>query len=250
MTAGAPGPSLPHVTHLATPSFAFMLTAALIAWAVVTFIGGADIDGAEDRLSPKRLAGTGPVQITLVGTSLTASSDWPERLQAHLDACLARPVAVSTVAQPGATSAWGLSAASDVSATEPDIVVIEFAINDADVRIGHPIAESRRNHVDIVEELRTRNPGVVIYLMTTNPALGKMRRRRPLLPAYYRLYRNLANTLDLGLADVRTRWTSRGALRRDLPDGLHPSDDSAREVIVPALAPLMAKTLGATDTQC
>ena len=203
-----------------------------------------------DRMSPVRVsAGNGAV-VTLVGTSLTAATTWPEALELRLAECIEFPVMVQRVARPGATSAWGLERLPEIIATAPDLVFIEFAINDADLRIGHSLTESRRNHAELIRALREAKPAVAIYLMTTNPALGALRKRRPLLAAHYESYHELATELQTGVVDIRPRWQGRETLRQDLPDGLHPTDESAGAVIVPALAPLIAKTFGADDAPC
>lgn len=182
--------------------------------------------------------------MAVVGTSLTAASSWPGLLDARLDACLGIPVAVQVIAEPGATSAWGLAQRDRIVAARPDLVLVEFAINDADVGIGMPLRESRATHEALIRSIRSGRADTVIVLVTTNPARGPMASRRPALPAYYALYRDLAQRLDLGLADLTSRWQAHPDLAAALPDGLHPTDVAAAETVVPALAQVIAATLG------
>ena len=188
--------------------------------------------------------------IALVGTSLTAASSWPAALQARLSECLALPATVEIIARPAATSVWGLEQADAILATGAHIVVIEFAINDADIRIGQTLATSRATHVALIDTLRKGLPDAAIYLMTTNPALGRAEGRRPTLAAYYRAYEELAQADNLGLVDGYRRWLGLKNLPKALPDGLHPTDDATEAMIVPALAPIIAAALGTDQGTC
>ena len=53
----------------------------------------------------------------------------------------------------GATSAWGLDQVDVVIAKAPDLIVLEFAINDADLGRGLSLAESRDNHRSLILQL-------------------------------------------------------------------------------------------------
>jgi lysophospholipase L1-like esterase len=180
--------------------------------------------------------------VVVIGTSLTASASWPETLQTRLDTCTGRSIQLENLAQNGATSELGFFRLDDIVALRPTVVIIEFAINDADRKIGVSLPESRRRHETIISALQKRTPETAIYLMTTNHTVGQIRFRRTLLPAYYELYRDLAETLDVGLADLHPRW--RQVDGENLPDGLHPTDAMSNEVIVPVLSDLLGRTLG------
>ncbi len=180
--------------------------------------------------------------IVVIGTSLTASSAWPEALQTRLRTCTGREIGLENMAENRATSELGFFRLDEIVALEPTIVILEFAINDADRKIGVSLPESRRRHETIIAALKKRSPETAIYLMTTNHTVGPIRFRRPLLPAYYELYRDLAERFDVGLADLHPRW--RDIDGENLPDGLHPTDDTANAVIVPVLSDLVGLTLG------
>lgn len=176
-----------------------------------------------------------PPIVTLVGTSLTASSTWPDALAEKLRPC---GIQVVRVAKPGSNSTWGLSQRDAIRDTNSGLVVIEFAINDADIRIGEHLWQSLQNHRALIEDIKADR----VILMTTSPAYGKLRRRRPLLPLYYQAYRQMAEHQGTGLADVAPLW--RIMPQDALPDGLHPTNESAETVIVPALAPLISEAFG------
>lgn len=89
-----------------------------------------------------------PLRITAFGSSLTHRPDWPDRLAARLERCLGttRRVEIARVSAGGAGSAWGQAQVAAVIATRPDLVLIEFAINDADLRNGISLERSRDQH--------------------------------------------------------------------------------------------------------
>lgn len=192
-----------------------------------------------------------PLRITAFGTSLTARAIWPDGLQAALAACLGRDVRVSRVAQPGMGSAWAETRIDAVAATRPDLVLVEFAINDADLLDGRSPADSRAAHLRLLAGLRAEIPGVRILLMTMNPVRGVPRRiQRPRLAAYDAMLREIAaGGTDTGLADFAPRWRAAWAApganpAADLPDGLHPDPQTAAALMVPVLAKMIGRAAG------
>lgn len=174
-----------------------------------------------------------PLRLTVLGTSLTADYDWPERLER----CTRSKLVVTKLAKGGAGSDWGRTQFDKLDATDPDIVLVEFAINDADLRLGISRQQSRQNHHTILHHLRRAHPDAQIVLMTMNSAHGIRRYLlRPQLPAYYGLYRELADEFGTGLLDFYPRWRALDAVAREQADGLHPSQEAAAQVILPALS--------------
>lgn len=200
-----------------------------------------------------------PLSIIAFGTSLTANYDWPEALGRDLGACLARPLAVQTVAVPGQGSAWALEVGlaqldAHIAATGPaDLVLVEFAINDADLLDGVSLARSRSQHVALLTQVQDRlAPGGAILLMTTNPTEGLLRwLQRPRLEAYYQMYPELAAQAGAGLVDFTPRWrAAMSATERPLlRDGVHPYPETARSLMVPVLVNMIAKAV-AGGTGC
>ncbi len=185
-----------------------------------------------------------PLRIVALGTSLTAYYDWPDRLSTALGACLARPVEVSVVAKGGMGSAWGLEHVASVAAMAPDIVLVEFAVNDADLRLMTPLSASTQTHRQIVAELRAARPGARIVLMTMSPARGLRGLLRPRLARHYASYRPLAADLDTGLVDLYPRWLARPDPAAGMGDGVHPDREVAAGVILPVLVPYLATLAG------
>lgn len=197
-------------------------------------------------MPPVRAPAAGePLRIVVLGTSLTAWYDWPDRLGADLAECLGRLVEVGTVAKGGMGSEWGLGQVAAVAALAPDIVLMEFAINDADLRRMTSLSASTQTHRRLVADLRAARPGVRIVLMTMNPARGLRGALRPRLGAWYAGYRALAAELDTGLVDLYPRWLARQNPAEGTGDGVHPDPDVTAGMILPVLVPYLADLAGA-----
>lgn len=219
--------------------------AAVAAWMALPLIGPAG-QAPQDRALPAFGAAGDDLKIVALGTSLTASSRWPDDLEAELSRCLDQPVQVSRVAVPGKGSAWALSMLDRVRDIRPDLVIVEFAINDADLMGGVSLNRSRLQHDALLSGLRDLLPAQAgILLMTTNPVTGVVRRlQRPALGSYYRQYRDLAAEHGTGLADLWPRWQAALRHARLLPDGLHPGDAAASRMIVPVLEAMIVAAYG------
>lgn len=238
-----------------------MLGAVLVA-AGSLWQGGLSGPGLPvDRVLPPLTAATGPtappLRLAVFGTSLTAGSRWPEATAAALERCLDRPVVLIRRARPGAGSAWGRTETAQLAANDPDIVLIEFAINDADLRDGIGLATARANHLAILAALAASRSGgmpeVRLVLMTMSPAEGLRGLLRPGLGRHYAAYRTLAaetgeTGMGAGLVDLYSRWRALPQSARGLTDGLHPEDAVAQAVILPVLVPYLARLAGGACT--
>lgn len=205
--------------------------------------------GADVPLPEASAGDDGRLVIAVLGTSLTAGYDWPERLGTRLSGCLEKPVEVVPVARGGATSRWGARQLADVAASKPDLVLVEFSINDADLRRGVSLQESARLHRRILNGLAERAPDAGVVLMSMSPAWGSKRLLRPRLARYYALYPELAAEEAAGFVDLYREWMAYPRAGAAFPDGVHPMPAAAREVILPALIQyLLAALSPATGT--
>lgn len=226
------------------------LMAAAIAGACVVILGGTvmAVEPTEprDRAAPPIVGSEGrALRMTVLGTSLSSASryHWPDEVGEQLSIRISRPVEVQRVVQPGATSTWGTDQIERVVATRPDIVLVELAVNDADLRHRLTVAASITRHESILSGLRTRRPEATIVLLTMNPASGPRAWARPFLSRYYAEYVELAQHHEAGLVDLYPRWNALGTDERELGDGLHPSDAAATRVVVePVVETLAAAT--------
>lgn len=206
-------------------------------------------DSPRDREVPSlALPAKEPLRITFLGTSLSAPGRyiWPDEVGSRVSGLIGHPVVVHRVTRPGADSTWGATQTDAVLATHADVVVIEFAINDADVRHHMTVADSVAEHAQILTNLGAASHAPVVILMTMNPAAGPRAWVRPFLSRYYAEYVGLSERHNTGLVDMYARWLELPDDRRDLVDGLHPSDTAASRAIVGPLADSVAHAVRAS----
>jgi hypothetical protein len=188
-----------------------------------------------------------------LGTSLTLRSIWLDELISALKPCFPEGVRLERVAAVGKGSDWGVASLHKVIAAKPDVVIIEFAINDADFLDGVSISRSRINHLAMIDTLYGASPDVRIALVTTNPAFGPRGWIRPWLDDYYEVYREIAAEKDVRLIDIYFQWCSilRAEDRRRLiPDGLHPTDSAMREIGLPIMRMTILEMLAPEGKRC
>lgn len=191
----------------------------------------------QERQPATRPPAGGPLLVLASGTSLTARGDWTALLAAGLSACRGAPVRIEKLARPGATSRWGEGAllARLASGPSPDLVLIEFSINDSVFARLVSLAESRRRITTMVEAVQAK--GAVPLLVTMTPAHGFERIERPFLPAYRALYGEIASATGAGLIDSLAAWEAlpAGELAELVPDGVHPTPRAMADLLVPTL---------------
>lgn len=178
------------------------------------------------------------VSVLALGTSLTANYQWPRELGDALAQCLGGKVDIENAALAGANSRQAAMQFSSRRLKNPDVVLIEFATNDADYFDGVDLAVSRRNHASLFKLIRDSSPRSTLVLMTMGPAFGLRGWVRPNLADYYGMYRDLAGSHDVTLIDFAPIWEKRvaGTSNWELfPDGLHPTQSASSRVILPAL---------------
>lgn len=196
--------------------------------------------GTHDSLASSDVDGKDDAEVTLLalGTSLTANYQWPHELSMQLSQCLARKVDIEILAVGGANSNQAAKQFNSRRNRKPDIVLVEFAINDADLLVGIGLDKSRSNHKVLLGRIRKEVPSAQVVLMTMNPAFGLRGWVRPQLSKYYEMYRVLATYNDVPLVDLAPTWSktlSVTGYKVQLPDGLHPTQTAASRIILPAL---------------
>ncbi len=223
------------------------LLAVLAGGAAIALAAGFGMRGESgpprDLPPVARALPAGELRMVAFGTSLTQNGIWPDAVARRLSECLAMPVSLIRVAQVGATSDWGRGEVRRVGGAAPHLVLIEFAVNDADLIDGMGPGRSRETLRAILSDLRRSAPDAVIVVMSTNPARGLRGWLRPFLPRYFALFREVAEEARAGFFDGAARW--RNDLRSaDLPDGLHPAPQAEARVIVPALTAFLGNAFG------
>jgi lysophospholipase L1-like esterase len=218
--------------------------AVLVLLAVALFVRPGKVAGDLGDVAPA----TGrdiPATLHLVaaGTSLTSRGFWPDDLGARLGRCLGVPVVVDRVAKAGANSDWGLAQVPGIVALSPDLVLIEFAINDADMLDGVALERSRGNLRAIIAGVRDGQPEALIVVASTNPVSGLRGAKRPFLGEYFAAARSVAEGTGAAFFDGTARWRA-DPQPGDLSDGLHPADAAAARVVAPALASFLGAAYG------
>ena len=164
------------------------------------------------------------LKIAAVGTSLTAQGGWQVPLQNDMTECLGVPVTVTNHARSGETSRWGLLNIDAILADRPDIILIEFAANDAALNRFISLSQSVDNMRRIVRAVRAQNSRAIIIIQAMNPLWGYRRWVRPFLDQYIEAHAALAQELGVDFVDHRPLWTaySNAEIKRMIPDGVHP----------------------------
>ena len=183
-----------------------------------------------------------PVKIVTLGTSLTARGGWQEPLSRALGACLNSEIVVTNLAKSGMTSEWGLTQIDKVIAERPDIVLVEFAVNDADMTEFISLARSAANMSEIVSRLRESDTHPAVYVMAMSPVSGLRGMIRPFLGQYEDMHAEVARKLGAGFIDHRPTWAKLSDEEIDtaIPDGTHPDPATTSRVIVPGLVHALA----------
>jgi lysophospholipase L1-like esterase len=202
----------------------------------------------------QKLKQSDPWRFIVYGTSLSvertlpwrsSGGSWVEGLSARLDELYPGLVTVTNRSRWGADSNWAVRRLRRrVLAKRPDIVLLEFGVNDADVRRGISAERFRENLDLLVGRIDQADGGCQHALMTMNPVNGKHRRHRPQLEDYYQVCRDVAESREKVLIDLYSIWgrvlkADPPAESRYIPDGIHPNRAAAREVIVPAIIEML-----------
>ena len=185
-----------------------------------------------------------PRRIVFYGTSLTADGAWVPLLRAELDAHFPRRVTAFNGAEPGMHSRWGVeNLEMRVLKHNPDVVFIEFSVNDACARFEITPAEARANLETMIDRIRVRNPGCDVILQVMNPVLDRPEGHaghRPHLAQYQDVYREVGKERNLLVIDHMPAWTE--LLERDektfrawVPDGLHPQPEGYARLVLPEI---------------
>lgn len=195
-------------------------------------------------------------KIVTYGTSLTDGAAWVAQMHAELNRQFPGQPIIANRAQGGMWSGWGVTnLETRVLNENPDVVFLEFAINDAYLDYHTSVTQSRANLEDMIDRIQARNKNCQIFLLTMNPPTNNLDRfeprgphldRRPNYQAYYEVYRQVARKRKLTLIDLNKSWEK--LLREDkarfdrlVLDGIHPNALGAEEIITPEVLKVILK---------
>lgn len=192
----------------------------------------------------KRLEKGESLSIVTYGTSLTAGGGWVRQVEQALEREFPGQVKVINTAKGGMNSNWGVENLDErVLSKKPDVVFIEFAVNDAVARFHISVAQARKNLVSMIERIRQVNPKAEIILQVTNPVIDRPKGHdgyRPHLEEMFAMVRDVAKEQKTVLIDHEEAWKHElqsGAEHYHalVPDGLHPNDRAYEQIVTPVI---------------
>ena len=225
------------------------------------------VDNEKPANFVKRLENGEKVTVVTLGTSLTGGGwPWVDVMKQWLNKRYPEQVTIKNLgvgasasmtvpAMKGNEWTWkrcGLDRIPEAIAAKPDVVFIEFAVNDAHIPYGISLKQSRQNLESMISQLQKANPKTDVILLTMNVAIGKHGTiDRPNQILYQNMYREVAIAKGLRLVDSYPIWaklhkTNPGYFRKLVPDGIHPRAPGYREVLLPIIK---RTVLGAKDTE-
>ncbi|QDH81222.1 SGNH/GDSL hydrolase family protein [Echinicola soli] len=182
--------------------------------------------------------------VVVYGTSLSSGERggaWMGEVSRQLNARYDGHLDYILSGKGGMWSTWGVQHLEDsVIAKHPDVVIIEFAINDAFEDYHTPLSVSELNLRYMVDRIKLSDPSCEIILQVMNMPVGTSAEYRPALGSYYQMYRRVARSMGLLLVDHYANWQKildqgREEFLEYVPDGIHPSNKSGREIIAPKI---------------
>jgi alpha-L-rhamnosidase len=206
-------------------------------------------------------AASSPKTLVVYGTSLSAertlfwrrvSGQWVGLLRRWAGEQWPGCYRIVNASRWGATSLWAeVHLGRRVLQRNPVCVILEFAINDADVRRSISLAAARAHLQAITTALQQRLPDCRVVILLTNPCYGRYAEARPDLADYYAVYREYAVANGIAVIDLYTAWKNWIAANPDsltlyLPDGLHPAAVASGELIFPQVKKRLHSYLAAT----
>jgi lysophospholipase L1-like esterase len=230
-------------------------------FAALTFVQPASC--APSQLIRKLQAGESQRVITY-GTSLTRSA-WPDQLSAWFESEFPGQVELLNRGVPSMASQHtnpNLSALGRldtlVLSQNPDVVFLEFAINDALTGYNISLEQSRDNLNTLIDRILAGGPDREIILMTMNPAWdspsgGSHATFRPNLAQYYQGYRDVAVERGLLLIDHNANWieirdSDPTLFMQYIPDGVHPTEEALMQIVTPEIIRALTVPEPATGT--
>ena len=182
---------------------------------------------------------------------------WVAGLQKALNTQFGDRAKVINSGMSGCNSADGVRELDyRVLRNKPDMVFIEFAINDCVLRFNISQEAARKNLETMIDRILAANPQADIVLMTMNlPVGGEFTGKRTEFVAYYEMYRQVARERRLFLIDNCVNWKylqDENLAKYSytwVRDGVHPTGEAQLKVTLPAILAALALEPPAGATQ-
>lgn len=182
--------------------------------------------------------------IVAYGTSLTEGGSWVKELAAQLDKNFLGLATVINSGGSGQWSRWGVeNLETRVLQKKPDLVFIEFSVNDSVTRFNSSVAEAQMNLNNMMERILNSNRQCEIILMTMTPAdkhpIGHFSHRTN-IEAYYEMVRYEAKKHQFLLIDHYPNWKALQVSDKKLfdqyvPDSIHPTAEGNAKIVCPEI---------------
>ena len=176
--------------------------------------------------------------IICFGTSLTSHGRWVKMLSDALENEFPGQAKVINSGGSGKTSKWGLEVLGHkVILKKPDLVLIEFCVNDSNIGNNIPVEQSNRNLETMISRIKSARPSCEIIPMTMTAPIKK---NKPDLDAYYDGYKAVAKKYNLKLIDINKHWKQLqkedpAKYKKYVPDGVHAKEEGCKKMIMPVL---------------
>ena len=183
--------------------------------------------------------------IVAYGTSLTADGVWVDELRLALSKRYPGLATVRNAGASGMWSQWGIDNLEErVLSHKPDMVFLEFSINDAYLPYETGTEQSGERLKLMMDRIWETNPLCDVVVLTMNPPVGEHLQNRPHIEDYYEVYRQIAWERKLPMIDHHAVWkaiwmSDKERFEKLVPDGIHPSPEGERAVIVPGIEDLL-----------
>ena len=161
-----------------------------------------------NQLVPDLKAGY-DVKVMTMGTSLTwwGISPWPSLMMNSLRNIYNGNIILYNEGVAATNSNFGVSNVENwVQALNPDVVFIEYGMNDAVAASNISLSKVYSNLDTIASAILSNNPNADIIIQTMNNCEGGNFAARPDLVDYYQVYRNFAAFRGFTLIDNYTLW--------------------------------------------
>lgn len=206
---------------------------------LITLLAAAMMASAQDKVIKKLESGENQ-RIVVYGTSLSASREgWAAMLENSLNALYAGKVEVINSAQAAMWSTWGVENLRErVLDYKPDMVIIEFAMNDAYIPYATSVEAARLNLEYMVYRIRELYPNCSVFIQVMNMPIAEHRVQRRDVELYHQMYREVTKRLKAKLIDHYQYWMpllekGEEEFRKYVPDGIHPNLMAQKELVLP-----------------
>lgn len=182
--------------------------------------------------------------IVTYGTSLTAGGAWVKQLAEVLEQQYPEQAKIINSGGSGKWSDWGVANLQKrVIDKKPDVVFMEFSMNDCVERFQGSVAIAKKNLETMIDGILQSNKKCKIILMTMTPGdaypVGHTSYRKDIVK-HYDMYREVANERKLLLIDHYPSWKKLQTEEPEkfklfVPDTIHVTPKGCAEIVTPSI---------------